>query len=65
MRPKYIYGRASLFGKVIARGSLNASNDETREKIMPINRKWPIQDLMKSVSNYSKQKNQIVDNFEI
>ena len=34
--------------------SLNASNDETREKIMPINRKWPIQDLMKSVSNYSK-----------
>ena len=28
--------------------SLNASNDVTREQVMPINRKWPLADLMKA-----------------
>ena len=32
--------------------SLNASNDETREKIMPINRKWKIADLLDAAKKF-------------
>ena len=36
--------------------SLNATDDNTRKKIMPINRRWPINDLIKSASRfYSKE----------
>ena len=34
--------------------SLHASNDETRKKIMPINRKWNIDDLLKACREYAK-----------
>ena len=37
--------------------SLNATEDETREKIMPLNRKWPIKEIIKSASQFSAQKN--------
>ena len=36
--------------------SLNASNDRVRTKIMPVNKKWPINDLIKSGKEYSNQK---------
>ncbi len=32
--------------------SLHAANDELREKIMPINRKYPLKDLMEACRNY-------------
>lgn len=32
--------------------SLNASNDETRSKIMPINKKWKIADLLEAVRSF-------------
>jgi 23S rRNA (adenine2503-C2)-methyltransferase len=32
--------------------SLNASNDETRSKVMPINKKWKIADLMEAVKKF-------------
>ena len=32
--------------------SLNASNDTTRAQLMPINRKWPIQELLAAVERY-------------
>ncbi len=32
--------------------SLNASNDETRERIMPVNKRWKIADLMNAVRNF-------------
>lgn len=32
--------------------SLNASNDEQRSAIMPVNKKWPIADLMKACREY-------------
>ena len=35
--------------------SLNASNNQTRDLIMPINKKWPIQDLIEVNKAYSKQ----------
>ncbi len=34
--------------------SLNAPNDELREKIMPINKKWPIQDLLRASKEHSR-----------
>jgi 23S rRNA (adenine2503-C2)-methyltransferase len=37
--------------------SLNATEDETREKIMPLNRKWPIKEIIKSASRFSARKN--------
>ena len=37
--------------------SLNATEDETREKIMPLNRKWPNKTLIKSASRFSARKN--------
>ena len=37
--------------------SLNATEDKTREKIMPLNRKWPIKDIIKSASQFSARKN--------
>ena len=37
--------------------SLNATEDATREKIMPLNRKWPIKDIIKSASQFSARKN--------
>jgi len=37
--------------------SLNATNDRTREKIMPVNRKWPIKDIIRSASQFSSRKN--------
>ena len=36
--------------------SLNASNDKVRDKIMPINKKWPIADLIKVSKVYNKNK---------
>lgn len=32
--------------------SLNASNDETRDRIMPVNKKWKIADLMEAVRRF-------------
>ena len=32
--------------------SLNASNDKTRDKLMPLNKKWPILDLIKVCKKY-------------
>tara|TARA_Y100000768_G_scaffold219083_1_gene165169 strand:- start:11325 stop:12371 length:1047 start_codon:yes stop_codon:yes gene_type:complete len=37
--------------------SLNATDDNTRKKIMPINRRWPINDLIKSASRFASRKN--------
>ena len=34
--------------------SLNASDDKTREKLMPINKKWPIKILLKCAAKYNK-----------
>ncbi|MBC8213869.1 MAG: 23S rRNA (adenine(2503)-C(2))-methyltransferase RlmN [Candidatus Marinimicrobia bacterium] len=36
--------------------SLNAPNDEIRSKIMPINNKWQIEEIIKAVKKYSNQK---------
>ena len=35
--------------------SLNATNDETRKKIMPINRNWPIDEVIESARRFSKK----------
>lgn len=35
--------------------SLNASNDEIRSQVMPINKKYPIKDLMKACRDYCEQ----------
>jgi len=35
--------------------SLNATNDETRKKIMPINRNWPINEVIESARRFSKK----------
>ena len=34
--------------------SLNASNDSTRDKLMPINKKWPIKDLINAARDYNQ-----------
>ena len=34
--------------------SLNASDDETRNKLMPINKKWPISDLIQTAKKFNK-----------
>ena len=34
--------------------SLNATDDKTREKLMPINKKWPIKTLLQCASKYNK-----------
>ena len=34
--------------------SLNAANDKTREKLMPINKKWPIKTLLQCATKYNK-----------
>ena len=34
--------------------SLNASDDKTRDKLIPINKKWPIKTLIKFTSQYNK-----------
>ena len=40
--------------------SLNASNEKVRTKIMPINKKWSINDLIKSGKEYSNQKKRLI-----
>ena len=40
--------------------SLNASNDKVRTEIMPINKKWSINDLIKSGKEYSNQKKRLI-----
>jgi len=40
--------------------SLNAYNNEKRNEIMPVNRKYPLEELIKTAQNYSKIVNQIV-----
>ena len=40
--------------------SLHASNDETRSKLMPINKVYPIKDLMESIKEYLKITNRRV-----
>tara|TARA_Y100000748_G_C15476430_1_gene480990 strand:+ start:75 stop:1121 length:1047 start_codon:yes stop_codon:yes gene_type:complete len=37
--------------------SLNATEDSTRKKIMPINQRWPINELIKSASRFAARKN--------
>lgn len=37
--------------------SLHASNDELRSKLMPINKAYPLNELMESLKNYSKLNN--------
>ena len=36
--------------------SLNATQDHTREKIMPVNRTWPIEKVIKSASRFAARK---------
>ncbi len=40
--------------------SLNASNDKLRNKIMPINKKYPLKVLLEAVKNYINKKNRRV-----
>jgi len=40
--------------------SLHAADDETRTKLMPINKKYPLADLMKAVDDYIKKTNKKV-----
>ena len=40
--------------------SLNASKNSTRSEIMPINKKWPIEELIKVSKLYSQHKRQIM-----
>ena len=40
--------------------SLNASNNKVRTEIMPINKKWSINDLIKSGKEYSNQKKRLI-----
>ena len=40
--------------------SLNAANDEVRNDIMPINKKWPIRELIKAGKEYSNQKKRLI-----
>jgi len=40
--------------------SLNASNDKVRTEIMPINKKWSINELIKSGKKYSNQKKRLI-----
>ena len=37
--------------------SLNATQNETRQKIMPLNRNWPIEDIIKSAAVFAARKN--------
>ena len=37
--------------------SLNATNNKLRDKIMPINKKWPIEELINIAQEYSKKQN--------
>ena len=37
--------------------SLNATEDSTRRKLMPLNKTWPIHDLIKSASRFAARKN--------
>ena len=36
--------------------SLNASNNHTRDKLIPINKKWPIESILNSIDKYSYKK---------
>ena len=38
--------------------SLNASNNKTRNQLIPINRKWPIEDILNVIKNYQFNKYQ-------
>jgi 23S rRNA (adenine2503-C2)-methyltransferase len=40
--------------------SLNASNDETRNKIMPINKKWPIAKLVKVGKDHAQRNRKVM-----
>ncbi len=40
--------------------SFHAANDKTRTEIMPINKKYPINDLLKSCKNYASKTGQII-----
>jgi len=40
--------------------SFHAANDKTRTEIMPINKKYPINDLLKSCENYASKTGQII-----
>lgn len=56
-------GIDELAGLLLARGvtfnlavSLNATTDETRSRLMPVNRKYPIEELMRAVRRFPLQK---------
>ncbi len=36
--------------------SLNASNNHTRNQLIPINKKWPIEDILRTIKNYKYKK---------
>ena len=36
--------------------SLNASNNITRDKLIPINKKWPIEDILTAIKKYNYKK---------
>jgi 23S rRNA (adenine2503-C2)-methyltransferase len=40
--------------------SLNAANDKVRNDLMPINKKWPIVELIKAGKKYSNQKKRLI-----
>jgi 23S rRNA (adenine2503-C2)-methyltransferase len=40
--------------------SLNATTDDVRDKLMPLNKKWPLRDLIASARDYTEKLNQPV-----
>lgn len=40
--------------------SLNSSDDETRNQVMPVNRRWPMAELLRSCKDYAKRTNKYV-----
>lgn len=40
--------------------SLHGANDEVRGKLMPVNRRWPVKDLIESCKNYVDKTNRVI-----
>ncbi len=55
------------FAKLAAEGiqfelsvSLHAPNDELRSELMPVNKRWPIDELLEACANYTRQTKRII-----
>jgi 23S rRNA (adenine2503-C2)-methyltransferase len=40
--------------------SLNATNNKTRDQLMPINRKWPLEDLLQTIREYPLRPGRVI-----